>query len=77
MVRFKSSRSECHDNFVYMHEHVRQFCFHIIVVMSFAAEVGDHDPDSHDAAFVSEFRFVSNQNEEFEFDVLEAFKKCK
>ena len=43
----------------------------------FSAEVGDYEEETHDAAFVSEFRFVPNQNEEFEIDVLEAFKKLK
>jgi len=41
----------------------------------FAAELGDYDGDLHTPAFVSEFRFVSNQNEEFELDVLEEYKK--
>ena len=39
------------------------------------AELGDYDPQIHTAAFVSEFRFVPNQNEEFELDVLEEYKK--
>ena len=43
----------------------------------FSAELGDYDPEIHDAAFVSEFRFVANQNEEFELDVLEAYKACR
>lgn len=41
------------------------------------AELGDYDAEVHTPAFVSEFRFVPHQNEEFEIDVLEAFKKCK
>lgn len=41
----------------------------------FPAEIGDYEPDTHNVAFVSEFRFVQNQNEEFEFDVLESYKK--
>ena len=41
------------------------------------AELGDHDEDMHNPALISEFRFVPNQNEEFEIDVLEAYKKNK
>lgn len=41
------------------------------------AEIGDFDFETHTAAFVSEFRFVSNQNEQFEIDVLETFKKLR
>ena len=39
--------------------------------------MGDFDPDSHSPAMVSEFRFVANQNEEFELDVLEEYKRKK
>lgn len=42
-----------------------------------SAELGDYDEETHTAAFISEFRFVQNQNEEFEFDVLEAYKKIR
>ncbi len=42
-----------------------------------AAELGDYDPESHTPALVSEFRFVPNQNEEFELDVFEEYKKKK
>ena len=45
--------------------------------LSRSAEVGDFDDEVHNVAFVSEFRFVPNQNEEFEVDVFEAFKKFK
>lgn len=45
--------------------------------LSHSAEVGDFDEEVHNVAFVSEFRFVPNQNEEFEVDVFEAFKKFK
>ena len=45
--------------------------FHVL------AELGDYDEETHTAAFISEFRFVQNQNEEFEFDVLEAYKKIR
>ena len=35
----------------------------------FTAEVGDFDPKQHYPGYVSEFRFVSAQTEEFESDV--------
>ena len=40
-----------------------------------SAELGDYDAEVHSPSLISEFRFVPNQNEEFEIDVLEAFKK--
>ena len=42
-----------------------------------AAELGDYDEETHTAAFISEFRFVQNQNEEFELDVLDNYKKIR
>jgi len=41
------------------------------------SELGDHEPETHTAALISEFRFVQNQNEEFELDVLDNYKKMK
>lgn len=41
------------------------------------AELGDYDEGTHTPAFVSEFRFVSNQNEDFEIDVLDQYSKLK
>lgn len=41
------------------------------------SELGDYDPEQHSAGFVSEFRFVSEQTEEMEIDILNAFKACK
>lgn len=41
------------------------------------AELGDYDETQHTPATVSEFRFVPNQSEEMEIDILEEFKKCK
>jgi len=41
------------------------------------SELGDYDQEVHTEAFVSEFRFVPNQNEKFETDVLDAYKKLK
>ncbi|XP_023310987.1 band 4.1-like protein 5 isoform X2 [Anoplophora glabripennis] len=41
------------------------------------SELGDYDESQHTPATVSEFRFVPNQTEEMEIDILEEFKKCK
>ena len=41
------------------------------------ADQGDYDPEQHTEAFISEFRFIENQNEQFEIDVLEQFRKLK
>ena len=41
----------------------------------FSAELGDYDEEVHNPSLISEFRFVPNQNEEFEIDVVEAYKK--
>jgi len=41
------------------------------------SELGDYEEEIHTAALISEFRFVPNQNEEFELDVLETFKRNK
>jgi len=43
----------------------------------FAAELGDYDPEVHNPYFISEFRFVPNQTEQFELAAIEAFKTCK
>lgn len=54
--------------------------YEMVVTLSSLAlqsEVGDYDEEVHNVAFVSEFRYVPNQNEEFEVDVFEAFKKFK
>lgn len=47
------------------------------IFISYPAELGDYDETQHTPATVSEFRFVPNQTEEMEIDVLEEFKKCK
>ncbi|XP_014671160.1 PREDICTED: band 4.1-like protein 5 isoform X2 [Priapulus caudatus] len=39
------------------------------------SEVGDYDADEHTPSFVSEFRFVPNQTEDFEVQVIESYKK--
>ena len=49
----------------------------IIMIFRVSAELGDYDEQTHTAAFISEFRFVQNQNEEFEFDVLENYKRIR
>lgn len=41
------------------------------------SELGDYDEGIHTPAFVSEFRFVADQNEEFEVHVLDQYKKLK
>ncbi len=46
-------------------------------LIHFTAELGDYDPETHTPALVSEFRFVANQNEEFELDIFEEYKKKK
>ncbi|KAK4877904.1 hypothetical protein RN001_010410 [Aquatica leii] len=55
-------------------------CPHQTAVELFAlalqSELGDYDKTQHTAATVSEFRFVPNQTEELEIEILEEFKKC-
>ncbi|GBN92521.1 Band 4.1-like protein 5 [Araneus ventricosus] len=41
------------------------------------SELGDYDPVQHTPGFVSEFRFVQDQTEEMEVDILNAYKTCK
>ncbi|XP_066153819.1 band 4.1-like protein 5 [Euwallacea fornicatus] len=41
------------------------------------SELGDYDESQHTPATVSEFRFVPNQTEEMEIDIVEEFKKTK
>lgn len=45
--------------------------------MIISAELGDYDEIIHTAAFISEFRFVPNQTEELEINILDEFKKCR
>ena len=49
----------------------------LTVIIIYAAELGDYEEGTHTPAFISEFRFVPNQNEEFEIDVMEAYKKLR
>ena len=41
------------------------------------AELGDYDPEVHTPYFISEFRFVPDQTENFELSVIEAYKTCR
>ena len=43
----------------------------------FTAELGDYEEETHTAAFVSEFRFIPHQDEKFELDVLDQYKKLR
>ena len=54
-----------------------RYTFNIFSLVFLTADQGDFDPELHNVAFVSEFRFVANQNEQFENDVLEQFSKLK
>lgn len=45
--------------------------------LALQSELGDYDENIHTPATVSEFRFVPNQTEEMEIEMLEEFKKCK
>lgn len=48
-----------------------------LAALALQSELGDHDENTHTPATVSEFRFVPNQSEEMEINILEEFKKCK
>ena len=52
---------------------VYQLIYHIF----FTAELGDYEEGTHTAAFVSEFRFIPHQDEKFELDVLDQYKKLR
>ncbi|KAK2147797.1 hypothetical protein LSH36_535g02000 [Paralvinella palmiformis] len=41
------------------------------------SELGDYEEDVHTPGYISEFRFVPNQTEEMELDILEKFKVCR
>ncbi|XP_076360732.1 uncharacterized protein LOC143252459 isoform X2 [Tachypleus tridentatus] len=41
------------------------------------SELGDYDPEVHTPGFISEFRFVPEQTEEMELDILNQYKMCK
>lgn len=48
----------------------------MIVGFIYVAELGDYE-DYHTPAVISEFRFVPNQTEEMEIQILEEYKKCR
>ncbi|CAG9560395.1 unnamed protein product [Danaus chrysippus] len=48
-----------------------------LAALALQSELGDFDETIHTPATVSEFRFVPNQTEEMEIEILEEFKKCK
>ena len=41
----------------------------ILLYLFFSAELGDYDPKQHTHGYVSEFRIISAQTEEFDSDV--------
>lgn len=41
------------------------------------AEFGDYNPNEHSAAFVSEFRFHPEQDEEMEIAILQKYITCR
>lgn len=47
-----------------------------LAALALQSELGDYDPNIHTAATVSEFRFVPDQTEEMEIQILEEYKKC-
>ncbi|XP_055927060.1 band 4.1-like protein 5 isoform X2 [Argiope bruennichi] len=48
-----------------------------LAAFALQSELGDYDPVQHTPGFVSEFRFVPDQTEEMEVDILNAYKTCK
>ena len=40
-------------------------------LLSFEAELGDYNPEDHTEGYLSEFRFIPNQTEQFEREVAE------
>lgn len=53
---------------------------HILFILEYSiyiAELGDYDETCHTPAVISEFRFVPNQSEDMEIQIVEEFKKCK
>lgn len=48
-----------------------------LAALALQSELGDFDETVHTPATVSEFRFVPNQTEEMEIEILEEYKKCK
>lgn len=48
-----------------------------LAALALQSELGDFDEGIHTPATVSEFRFVPNQTEEMEIEILDEYKKCK
>ncbi|XP_038210704.1 band 4.1-like protein 5 [Zerene cesonia] len=48
-----------------------------LAALALQSELGDYDETIHTPATVSEFRFVPNQTEEMEIEILEEYKKYK
>ncbi|XP_065372461.1 band 4.1-like protein 5 isoform X2 [Calliphora vicina] len=48
-----------------------------LCALALQSELGDYDEHVHTAATVSEFRFVPEQTEELEIDILEEYKTCR
>ncbi|KAM7359997.1 erythrocyte membrane protein band 4.1-like yurt isoform 2-T5 [Cochliomyia hominivorax] len=48
-----------------------------LCALALQSELGDYDENVHTAATVSEFRFVPEQTEELEIDILEEYKTCR
>lgn len=48
-----------------------------LAALALQSELGDFDESVHTPATVSEFRFVPNQTEEMEIEILEEYQKCK
>ena len=44
------------------------------ILFYFLAELGDFNPDLHNSAFLSEFRFSAAQTEAMEADILDRFR---
>lgn len=48
-----------------------------LAALALQSELGDYDETCHTPAVISEFRFVPNQSEDMEIQIVEEFKKCK
>lgn len=48
-----------------------------IAAFALQSELGDYDPEVHTPYFISEFRFVPDQTENFELAVIDAYKTCR
>ncbi|XP_050548903.1 band 4.1-like protein 5 [Daktulosphaira vitifoliae] len=48
-----------------------------LAALALQSELGDYDEECHTPAVISEFRFVPNQTEDMEIQIVDEFKKCK